>query len=92
MCVRCFGLFFHSIRRPLEAVLTLPGLSSGFGALRAIPGLGITLARPISVDCVGAVAATAATGALEQQTPSATASSGKQGNILEIDDIVREFR
>jgi hypothetical protein len=104
-----YGLSLSLPPRPLEAVLSVPGMDR----LRSIPGMQAVFARPLAVDCVGAVAAAAALGLIKPHTATGTGtgtgsdekekekghgvgfegqSAGSVGNILSVDDIVREFR
>jgi hypothetical protein len=81
--------------RPLEAILSIPGADK----LRELPGMRAVLAKPISVDCVGAVAAAASLGVLDDwaiNLRSRTAGDDKvrntRGNILSIPEITKAFR
>jgi hypothetical protein len=81
--------------RPLEAILSIPGADK----LRKIPGMQAVLAKPISVDCVAAVAAAAALGVLDDWAihlkPRITADENEKNNrgiILSIPEITKAFR
>ena len=66
--------------RPLEAVFSTAPVSK----LRAtIPGMQAVLAPPIAVQCLARVAVASALGSIDLQTT---------GNVLKIEDIVRESR